>query len=528
MCKTNKDLMAAIWKQMWPAALLLYLSYFLYRWIGVYTSQILGQISDFLLYRDNRINDSNMLGKLIIAFMFTLIIMPLIDLVTNIFIFRKGLKYETFVIDKVFRKNYERIQILQTNEWGGRISRDPLQYRQMAVITPVRIFADVTVLIVAIYYLLKTNILLTIILTSGMLISIMIQLLFRKRDNQFREEIRKYQDNERTYQIEMVRSHSFWAVYRCQKSFPVKMNMLFDSFFNQVKKGEIKLSAGLELFQKGTMIALFMVSLFYGLTQVDRGLMTAGSFITIYFLVLQVRTMAESVLTNLQTLRGYDAQEERMKELIQGEEVKKEGEIEKWNNLHFENVLYYYPNTQNGMSERSFSVNHGELKEVEGINGSGKTTLLKLLCGVFLSKNQQIKLDGDCLANKNLTDWRDKIGFMQQFPDVFPGTIRENVHIGNLYASNQQVDWALQKVNLYEMAERQLQGRKEELSGGELKRIELARVLLRMEQTEIIMLDEPYENLDEEGRKIVQEILDCTEKTRILITHNKNGKEYGV
>ena len=211
----------------------------------------------------------------------------------------------------------------------------------------------------------------------------------------------------------------------------------------------------------------------------------------------------------------------RIKELVATEEEGGVLDVPSWEKLHFENVSYTYPSTPGGMPERSFSIHRKERIQLEGQNGSGKTTLLNMLCGLFSSRNNNIMLDDVPLSSIDLTKWREKIGYMQQFPDLFPGTVRENVHIGNLRATEMQVDAALEKVGLLAHAERILTGKKEELSGGEIKRLSLARLFLRLDQCELLILDEPMENLDVVGKRIVNEILDNDARVRIVVSHQK-------
>lgn len=123
----------------------------------------------------------------------------------------------------------------------------------------------------------------------------------------------------------------------------------------------------------------------------------------------------------------------------------------------------------------------------------------------------------------DLAAWRAQIGYAQQFPDIFPGSVRENVHIGNLDADEEQVGAVMERLGLTKLANRELSGAKEELSGGEIKRIELARLLLRVERCGLLMLDEPFENLDEKTRKVVCEVLDYPGKAKILVSH---GRDY--
>ena len=161
-----------IWKIMWPAALPLYLSYFYYRFVGVYTSGLLGQIMDLLLYRNGNLADSRLFLKLALAFLFSLLLMPSVDFLTNIVIFRKGLRYEASVVDRIFRKDYEAFGSCQSAEWAARVSSDPLTYRNMAILAPVRLLADGTVFLTALYASLRRDARLALLLTAGIWLSI--------------------------------------------------------------------------------------------------------------------------------------------------------------------------------------------------------------------------------------------------------------------------------------------------------------------------------------------------------------------
>ena len=161
-----------IWKIMWPAAIPLYLSYFYYRFVGVYTSGLLGQIMDLLLYRNGNLADSRLFLKLALAFLFSLLLMPSVDFLTNIVIFRKGLRYEASVVDRIFRKDYEAFGSCQSAEWAARVSSDPLTYRNMAILAPVRLLADGTVFLTALYASLQRDARLALLLTAGIWLSI--------------------------------------------------------------------------------------------------------------------------------------------------------------------------------------------------------------------------------------------------------------------------------------------------------------------------------------------------------------------
>lgn len=516
----RSGVLADIWKRMWSAALLLYASYFFYRWIGVYTAGVMGRITDLLLYKSGAGFDRGLFLELAGAFLLALLLMPAMDFVTNVILFRMGLRYEASVADRVFRKDYETF-LKQQGQWMGRIATDPLQYRQMAVVTPVRLLADGTVLVVAVTVLLQRDLFLALLLTAGTWLCVLVRLLCRKRDNQFLERNRRYQDGVKERQIQMVRERTFWVSYGCRKSLPEEMAARLGRFYREVRKPEASVTAVVELVQKGLNAALFLAALFYGLGQVEKGRMGAGDFIVVYFLVVQMRAMAESIVENFRVMKGYGAQRTRMEELAGGVERQGGRKECRWDSLSFRQLSYTYPGTENGMPEQDFVLKRGESVTLKGENGSGKTTLLRLLSGLFPGKNGEIRIDSASLEELNLEAWRAQIGFVQQFPDIFPGTVRENVHIGSLDASEEQVDAVMERLGLTGLADRELGGAREELSGGEIKRIELARLLLRMERCSLLMMDEPFENLDGERRKVVREILESPGKARILVSHGR-------
>ncbi len=521
--ESRLEIFKGIWKIMWPAALPLYLSYFYYRFIGVYTSGLLGQILDLLLYRKGSLADSGLFLKLSLAFLFSLILMPAADFLTNIVIFRKNLRYEMSVADSVFRKDYEAFLSCQSDEWAARTSSDPMKYVQMAVLIPVRLLADTTVFLAALSSLLQRDRRLALLLTAGIALSLLLRFFLRKWDNRFLNARQDWQNEVKARQTALVRAHSFWMSYGCTASLPKRMRERFRRFHRETEMPEANLNAAMDCIQRGLVLSLFLISLLYGLRLVDKDILGAGDFVTIYFLVIQMRVMAESILTNLQALRGFGAQQARMETLLCRPERTGGQRIQDWRCLSFRNLSYTYPGAGSGMPRRDFAITPDDSMMLEGENGSGKTTLLKLLCGLFPEKNGQIQIDGIPLAEIDLADWRNSIGYVQQFPDVFPGSVRENVHIGNLDASRAQVDAVLERLGLSEMADRYLGGTKSELSGGEIKRMELARLLLRLESCSLLLLDEPYENLDEKGQEVVREILNLPGKATIYVSHKEKA-----
>ena len=179
----------------------------------------------------------------------------------------------------------------------------------------------------------------------------------------------------------------------------------------------------------------------------------------------------------------------------------------------------------------SVTFGSGELVALTGPNGSGKSTLLKLMARVLAARAGTIAFE-----NRPLAEWRGKeyarlAGYLPQEPDpAFPMRALDVVVSGRApflgrFAWEQDEDWleaarALAECDASHLAERQL----DEMSGGERKRVFLARVLAA--RPRLILLDEPLTALDvahvQQFSRLLRDIVDRTGATVIYAVHDLN------
>ncbi len=171
---------------------------------------------------------------------------------------------------------------------------------------------------------------------------------------------------------------------------------------------------------------------------------------------------------------------------------------------------------------QELSIAAGETTCVLGESGSGKTTLLKLLNHMIDYEQGTITYRGQELKNLNAVSLRREVILLPQVPVIFPGTIKDNLLIGLIFAGKEPADDSrllaeLQKVGL----QKELDSDADPLSGGEKQRLALARAMLM--EPKVLLLDEPTSALDEEiEHKIITYINDylaCGGNTLILVTH---------
>jgi iron(III) transport system ATP-binding protein len=173
----------------------------------------------------------------------------------------------------------------------------------------------------------------------------------------------------------------------------------------------------------------------------------------------------------------------------------------------------------------SFRVAAGELLSLVGESGSGKTTLLRMIAGLEIPDRGLIRTNRGCLSSDKawVVPEERRIGLVFQGGALFPHmSVGQNLGyaMGQLPKSELQdrVDEYLKLVQLDGKSERY----PHELSGGERQRVALARALAA--KPDIILLDEPYSNLDvaltADLREQVRAVLQQKKITGVLVTHD--------
>jgi ATP-binding cassette subfamily B protein/subfamily B ATP-binding cassette protein MsbA len=174
------------------------------------------------------------------------------------------------------------------------------------------------------------------------------------------------------------------------------------------------------------------------------------------------------------------------------------------------------------------------LNYIVGDNGTGKSTVLKLLCLLYPLEKGCIRIDGHDISKVRRDELRKSISMIFSEPYIFDGSIYENIHIGNLSATKEEVIKAAKLVKVHEFIEGLSQGYETQvgesglkLSSGERQKIALARAILK--NSPIILLDEVTKSIDMESREsikgVIKELMD--KKTIIIVTHNANEIEDG-
>lgn len=194
--------------------------------------------------------------------------------------------------------------------------------------------------------------------------------------------------------------------------------------------------------------------------------------------------------------------------------------------VKFEQVTFHYRPEVSVLKGLTVSVRPGERVALVGPSGAGKSTLVKLLMRFYDVTGGAILIDGNDLRDLPLRYVRDHIGFVQQEPFLFNGSVRDNILYGDLAATEQQLEQAARAARAHEFImdlpeayDTWIGERGIKLSVGQKQRVSIARVLLK--DPPIVVFDEATSNIDTETEVKIREALNELTKgrTTIIIAH---------
>ncbi|KPJ59757.1 MAG: antibiotic ABC transporter ATP-binding protein [Latescibacteria bacterium DG_63] len=195
-------------------------------------------------------------------------------------------------------------------------------------------------------------------------------------------------------------------------------------------------------------------------------------------------------------------------------------------NVEFENVSFSYHRGEDVLKNVSFRVDRGETVAIVGATGAGKTTLMNLLSRFYEPQEGCIRVDGVDVRRIPQRQLRENMAVVPQDVFLFSGTIEQNLRLGKIRLSEEEIVNAAEQVRADEFIRRLPRGYKEEvgergisLSVGQRQLLSFARALLQ--KPKILILDEATSSVDPETESMIRDALRSllVERTSIVIAH---------
>jgi subfamily B ATP-binding cassette protein MsbA len=278
-------------------------------------------------------------------------------------------------------------------------------------------------------------------------------------------------------------------------------------------------------------ISVIAILLWYGgqMVLIEKTL-EGAAFIAYMGLAYNILTPAKAISKASYGVKRGNAAAERVLEILDQENTitSKVDALEKEtfdSEIAIQNINFKYED-ENVLKDFSLTVKKGQTVALVGQSGSGKSTIANLLTRFYDVNEGTIAIDGVDIKDLNLQSLRGLMGLVTQDSILFNDTIKANIALGKLDATDEEIIEALKIANAYEFVQdlplgiyTNIGDSGNKLSGGQKQRLSIARAVLK--NPPIMILDEATSALDTESEKFVQVALEnmMQNRTSIVIAH---------
>lgn len=301
----------------------------------------------------------------------------------------------------------------------------------------------------------------------------------------------------------------------------VKANAAY--YYNWMQRSQFGLSTG-----SAIVPATLITILPFGWIWYTNGSLPMETFITIIILSLGIAGPLIAAMNFIDTLAMVGTTVSSVDELLSAEEQLHGSERVRLNgtDIGLSHVSFGYHDDKDILKDVSLSVPSGGMTALVGPSGSGKSTIAKLIAGFWDVKSGTVSVGGVDEKKIPLKQLYDMAAFVSQDNYLFDDTVRENIRMGRLSATDKEVEAAAKAAGcdsfiraLEKGYDTNVGGGGTHLSGGERQRIAIARAMLK--DAPIVILDEATAYIDPENEAVIQKAIAklVRGKTVIVIAH---------
>ncbi len=321
--------------------------------------------------------------------------------------------------------------------------------------------------------------------------------------------------------IEVIKAYNQGKQSYSKLTGKVKANAQY--YYDWMRRSQLGMSLAYAFFPAQMLTVLPLGWVFY-----IHGSLTAETFITVMILTLGMAAPIVAAFNFVDTLAQVGTTVGLVDEILNAEEQKHADAPVTFadHNIEVKGVSFGYHDDREILHDVTLSVSQNRMTALVDPSGSGKSTLAKLIAGFWDVKNGVITMGGHDLKDIPLRELYDQVAFVSQDNYLFDDTVRENIRMGRMSATDAEVEAAAHSADcdsfigeLEKGFDTPVGGSGAHLSGGERQRIAIARAMLK--DAPVIILDEATAYIDPENEAVIQKAIAelVKNKTVIVIAH---------
>ncbi|MFM1524140.1 MULTISPECIES: ABC transporter ATP-binding protein [Helcococcus] len=468
------------------------------------------------------------------------------------FITMKLSKLDTFIAKMLESKISEKALTIKYKELEKPATLDLIQRSEMPISWGIinftleaiqnilkAVFAIVSLIAILFYY----SVTYTIILSTVLIVSSFIGILFRKkRDVIMQENVPVNRKFSYFFGNALEDKHQKeFRIYKLSNLWKEKIDFFNNQVFEWIKKLTYNESVTSVVEVISTTLITFIAIAFNAIRLLSDKfgpIISIGQFTLIYNSTNTIAEEVKNIARSISTFNMATAHLTPWNDFLELENDKFNGTIEtsEFETLEFRNVTFTYPNTDRIiLDDVSFKINKGEKISIVGLNNAGKSTIVKLICKFFTPDSGEILWNGVNIYDIEEESYIKQISAVFQDFKLFPYTIFENImpHENNrdkAIKSLEQVNM-LEAVNKLEKGidtylDKTLEENATNFSGGQNQKLAIARAINK--GGSLMILDEPTAALDPIAEsEIFEKFASLTEnKTSIFISHRMSSSTF--
>lgn len=487
-------------------------------YVDIFTATTLGNFTTSILSGNTSLVTNDII-KLTLLIISSVVMIPTLLLLKNTLLFKECLKHDRMVQSHFLEKDFLSTRKYSSGEISHRLEEDLIDYRFIVIDL---LSAPVIILITALplYSALNQNFTYGLVCVLFSSLPLIIALISRNIETHYSLKDKEYKDNLWSKEIELISCYSYIKPKDLTSIMLQRFRNIFSLYYRNTATPNIRYAEIInflnDLSDHGSIIGVVL----FGSYLLSKGEIHVGLIASYVGYMASIKAVIITISSFVRNCKKEKLYRDRIFEFYDTKEESGSEIICHLQSIDAEGLSFSYNAKDYAIKDLSFHMENKDKLCIKGNNGSGKSTLIKILSGLYRSFNGKLNVNGVDVSEVNIHSLRQRISYIEQDPHFFKGTIRENLLLADSSKSDESLRSMLKLVNLDKSLDDIIELNSSNLSGGEKQKLSIARGLLK--DSDVLIFDEPTNNLDKETKEIVRNLIKTLDKSIIFISHDKD------